>query len=328
MGSWKLKPVLAIAASFGTMAVVGQAAADEALTWSKGAVPANAVIAGGSKEKPMHICRLPMPDKSLHPGKAMNGNCYVGFGGKEIKAPLKDAEVLGSSAPAGWADVKGGKVPAGALKAGVAGGVTMHFCRAKHEGKEVHAGKEYKGNCYYGYGGKEIKTAEFQVMGLIKVAAAPGAPQPAAAPVKPTAPVAAPPVPAKPGLPPAPDCTKAQAKAACEAVAAKHNACAEKSSDMAKFTACMRAAPATTAPPAPATPARTAQFIPPTPPDCNSSNIRILVAKDPSKAGVCEAQNKAHAKCRPLVGTKINNMADYSKCLSQNYVAPLTADKK
>lgn len=223
MGSRKFKTVLAVAASFGMMAVGGQAAADEPLSWSKGAAPANAVVAAGSNEHPMHICRLPMPDKSLHPGKLVNGNCYVGFGGKEIKAPLKDAEVLASSAPTGWADVKGGQVPASALKAGTANGVTMHFCRAKHEGKTPVAGKEYKGNCYYGYGGKEIKTAEFQVMGLMKVAAAPTAPPPAATPVKPAAPAAAPaPVPtAAPVKPaaPAPAPTAAPVKPAAPAAA-------------------------------------------------------------------------------------------------------------
>ncbi len=203
MGSWKLKPVLAVAVSFGMMAVVGEAAADEPLSWSKGAVPANAVLAAGPNEQPMHICRLPMVDKILHPGKLVNGNCYVGYAGKEIKGALTAAEVLGSSAPVGWADVKDGKVPAGALSAGVAGDVTMHFCRAKHEGKSFHAGKEWRGNCYYGYGGKEIKTAEFQVMGLTKVAAAPGAAAKVAGPAAaaPPAPTAAPVAPTKPSAP-------------------------------------------------------------------------------------------------------------------------------
>jgi len=117
-----------------------------------------------------------MADKTLHPGKLVSGNCYVGYEGKEIKMPLKDAEVLASSAPTGWADVKGGKVPAGALKAGVINGVAMHFCVAKHEDKGFQAGKEYKGNCYYGYGRKEFKTAEFKLMGLKQVAASRAAP--------------------------------------------------------------------------------------------------------------------------------------------------------
>ncbi|MBI5107977.1 MAG: DUF3421 domain-containing protein [Rhodocyclales bacterium] len=189
-------------------AAAAPSAADP-LTWSKGKVPANAVVSAGSKDQPMYICRMPMADKAMHPGKAGPQNCYVSYGGKEIKKPLAEAEVLASSAPTGWADVKGGQVPASALKAGEVGGVTMHFCRAKHEGKEYHAGKEWKGSCYYGYGGKEIKAAEFQVMGLMKVAAAPtGAPAqptaPAAAPAKPAAPAAAPSTPAKPAALPAP----------------------------------------------------------------------------------------------------------------------------
>jgi hypothetical protein len=187
MNSRHLKHALAAAANLGLMGIAFGAAAADPLSWSKGAVPANAVVAGGSKDKPMHICRLPMADKNLHTGKTGNGNCYVSYGGKEIKAPLKDAEVLGSSAATGWADVKGGKLPADTLQSGLIGGVPMHFCRAMHEGKELHAGKEYKGNCYYGYGGKEIKTAQFQVMGLIKAAAtsaAPAATAAAAAPAK------------------------------------------------------------------------------------------------------------------------------------------------
>jgi hypothetical protein len=263
MGSWKLKPVLAVVASFGMMAAVGQAA-NEPITWSKGVVPANAVIAAGSKEQPIHICRLPMADKSVHPGKAFNGNCYVGFGGKEIKAPLAAAEVLGSSATVGWADVTGGKVPANALSAGVAGGVTMHFCRTRHEGKTPAVGKEYKGNCYYGFAGKEIKTAEFQVMGLTRVAAAPGAPAPAVAPVKPAATAAAPgptAAPARPTAPaPAPAPTAAQARPTAPA-----------------------AAPAPTAAPArptaPATAPATARPAAPAPTAAQPGGIRVLSAE-------------------------------------------------
>jgi hypothetical protein len=237
-----MKPALAIAASFGMMAVVGQAAADEPLSWSKGAVPANAVLAAGTKAQPMHICRLPMPDKNVHPGKAVNGNCYVGFGGKEIKKPLAEAEVLASSAPVGWADVKGGKVPASALSAGTANGVAMHFCRAKHEGKTPVAGKEWKGNCYYGYGGKEIKTTEFQVMGLTKVAAAPGAtaPAPTTAAAKPAVPAAAP----APGA-----ATGAVAKAAGPAAAAPP---APTAAPVAPAKPSAPATPAPVAKPAPA----------------------------------------------------------------------------
>ena len=176
MNSRYLKHALAVAANLSLIGAAFNAAAAVPLTWSKGAVPANAVVAGGSKDKPMHICRLPMADKNLHTGKTVNDNCYVSYGGKEIKVPLKDAEVLGSSAAIGWADVKGGKLPADTLQSGLIGGVPMHFCRAVHEDKSIQAGKEYKGNCYYGYGGKEIKTAQFQVMGLIKAAATSAAP--------------------------------------------------------------------------------------------------------------------------------------------------------
>lgn len=72
------------------------------LKWELGAaVPADAVLDGQSGGKPMNICRMPMPNKELHAGKAWNGSCYAGFGGKELK--IAQFEVLAAGAAAAQA---------------------------------------------------------------------------------------------------------------------------------------------------------------------------------------------------------------------------------
>lgn len=145
------------------------------LKWSAGAVPADAVVGGQFRGQPMNVCRMPMPNKELHSGKSWNGTCYVGFGGKELNLPLAKAEVL-SLPGSSW--VAGPAVPANAAQIGVSGGAPMYICRAKLPDGETHPGKLWKNNCYVGFGGKELKNAQFEVLtgGAAEVAAAPAAP--------------------------------------------------------------------------------------------------------------------------------------------------------
>jgi hypothetical protein len=135
--------------------------------WVAGNVPAEATLAGISNGKPMNICRMPMPNKEVHFGKAWNGNCYVGFGGKELKAPIAKAEVLvvGNTS---WVAVADGKLPETTYQAGTSAGKPMNICRTKVPSGEMHAGKLWNGNCYVGFGGKEIKSTTFEVMTVTK----------------------------------------------------------------------------------------------------------------------------------------------------------------
>lgn len=131
--------------------------------WVKG-VQQNSLAAGDPIQgKPVRICRLPMPDKFLHPGAEFDGNCYVGFGGKAIKQPV--TETLAIKGQAVWVAASANNIPANAPSAGVANGVTMHFCRAKADAGLV-PGKEYRGTCYIPSGDKEVKVAQYEVLTL------------------------------------------------------------------------------------------------------------------------------------------------------------------
>lgn len=135
--------------------------------WVKGSIPAEAVLVGTSGGKPMNVCRAKVPNGELHAGKAWNNNCYVGFGGKEIKSSLADGEVLVLKNVA-WVAVADGKMPETAYQMGMSGGKPMGVCRAKVPNGEMHAGKAWNGNCYVGFGGKEVKSNTFEAMTVTK----------------------------------------------------------------------------------------------------------------------------------------------------------------
>ena len=117
----------------------------------------------------MHVCRTKAPDGLSHPGKAWKGNCYIGFGGKGIKAAAFEvltpaAQGSSNAAPPAPPTAPSASPPApvvswvkgvqpNAVVGGNAGGTPIHVCRAPVPNKEMHPGKEWKGNCYVEFGG-------------------------------------------------------------------------------------------------------------------------------------------------------------------------------
>lgn len=128
-----------------------------------GKFPANAIVAGGSAAVPIRICGNRMQDGQVHPGKEHRGNCYIPYGDKELKSPVV-AVLAGEGAT--WVAAKAGTpVPAGTVPSGgVAAGVPLHFCRAKLTDGQVHAGKEWRGRCYIGFGGKELQVEAYELL--------------------------------------------------------------------------------------------------------------------------------------------------------------------
>ncbi len=66
-----------------------------------------------------------------------------------------------ASATVSW--VSGATAPANAVVGGFEPGRALVVCRAAHE-KGVHPGKVVAGNCNFGYGGKEIVRAKYEVL--------------------------------------------------------------------------------------------------------------------------------------------------------------------
>jgi hypothetical protein len=136
---------------------------------SGSSVPANAVLAGTAKDgKPHTICRLKMTDGQVHPGKHWASNCYVAFGGKEIKEGSFEVLVQPAATNTSWVTAAGGAVPAKAVESGgTAGGKPLYICRAKlQQDGAVHPGKVYNSRCHVSYGGKELEEGAFDVLVL------------------------------------------------------------------------------------------------------------------------------------------------------------------
>jgi hypothetical protein len=127
-------------------------------------IPAGATPSGGSAQnEQIYICRARMQDGVLHAGAAWRGTCYVGFGGKSVNS--KVAEVLAiSGGQVGWEVPAGGRIPANAPVAGLAGSTPFHFCRMRMQNGQIQPGKLWKGYCYAPFGQNEIKSATYEVM--------------------------------------------------------------------------------------------------------------------------------------------------------------------
>lgn len=167
-----------------------------------GAVPRGAVPGGDEGGRPLYVCRASYQN-GMHPGKLFGSFCNIGWGGREVtvseyqvmvsvgpvEAPpnrqpapppvatrpppppvlhVPQAQQPSAPAPAvagriGWVPVRDGRVPNEAVSGGEVDGTPFHVCRAPHGGG-LHPGKQFKGVCYVGWGGKEIGFREYEVM--------------------------------------------------------------------------------------------------------------------------------------------------------------------
>lgn len=137
------------------------------LEWTpyKGEIPSNAVIGGIENNVSLAVCRAELKG-GVHPGKALAGNCNIGYGGAEYEIPTFDILVNNGHVQLDW-EKTNGKLPENAIKGGTENGNTMYVGRAHrdgitHPGKVFQAGYNYI--CNYGYGGEEVTQKVFEVL--------------------------------------------------------------------------------------------------------------------------------------------------------------------
>jgi hypothetical protein len=156
----------------------GQAQRD-ALNWvsmrAGQAIPRNLIIAGrevGGIHNGVltYVCRAPYRGGTW-PGKLVDGTCNIGYGGKQIA--FTEYEVATGSAVWGFPNKSG---YAGALWGGEiresgpnSQKVTpLYLCRATFSPNGVnrgqHPGKIAYGKCYFGFGGQELRTDNFELL--------------------------------------------------------------------------------------------------------------------------------------------------------------------
>lgn len=134
---------------------------------------ANAVQGGQEGQIKLYICRATMPD-GVHIGKQFNRICNVSWGGREITvSDLTKYQILVNTRPdlarflpQQWVAPTGTGLIGGAV-----GNSGMRVCRATHTNGSVHPGKEWQvtaqqKQCLYGYGGRELGNARYQILSL------------------------------------------------------------------------------------------------------------------------------------------------------------------
>lgn len=129
------------------------------VAWN-GSLPPGAAAGGREPGRSLSICRA-IHEGGTHPGKVVAGRCHFGYGGREVVASR--FEVLVDQGRGRWVAAAGGGLPDGALVGGREPGRDLVVCRAPHEGG-VHPGKVVARRCNIGWGGKEFRLADFEVL--------------------------------------------------------------------------------------------------------------------------------------------------------------------
>jgi hypothetical protein len=129
---------------------------------------ANGVFVGQVGDLKIYVARARQSD-GTHPGKFYNGTCSISWGGNEVlltsgydllvNTQPQNAKYLSQTwvSPTTAASVT--------FMGGLVGTTPLRVCRASYN-NGMHAGKEWAGKCYMGYGGQEVAVAPYEVLSL------------------------------------------------------------------------------------------------------------------------------------------------------------------
>lgn len=126
-------------------------------------VPNNAVV-GGSQYNPsstFYVCHANYHG-GTHPGKYLNGNCNISWGGREVVIS-QGYEILVSRSSLGWTSASNGSIPDNAIEGGYEGNNPLYVCQANYR-NGTHTGKIIGRNCNFGWGGKEVMSTNYNVL--------------------------------------------------------------------------------------------------------------------------------------------------------------------
>ena len=139
-------------------------------------IPGNALVGGADydQQRTLYVCRAYLHG-GLHPGKLLNGNCNVSFGGSGTEYHQFDVAVK-SGGPGHWAPWDPRQTAIILLGGHEAGGAPLYVCHANYIvhskpffgifGSEdtdhgVHPGKLVGGKCDFEWGSHEIAGTQY-----------------------------------------------------------------------------------------------------------------------------------------------------------------------
>lgn len=139
------------------------------LNWvfaSRGHIPKTSLAAGREANgDSLYACRARLANGVETPGKIRQPlvGCSIAFGGLEWS--LQSYQVLHDSGPKTIRWVAATEVPQRAYQVGRGpDGTALYLCRAKHVDGSVQIGRVASRGCFYGFGGKEEQSPEFEVL--------------------------------------------------------------------------------------------------------------------------------------------------------------------
>jgi hypothetical protein len=121
------------------------------------------VIAGGfERGHSFPVCRAFAAGLQI-PGKFLDGNCNVSYGGNGFSIHPPFEVLVGSHYPrvSFWIRTMAPD-PTNVVPAGVDSGQTVAVCVGYRADGTAHAGKLFNGSCYFEYGGHEERVGNFE----------------------------------------------------------------------------------------------------------------------------------------------------------------------
>jgi hypothetical protein len=145
---------------------------DGATVLAKDPTLASVVKGGFVGTTVLYVCRSKGSD-GTHPGKFFNGQCNIGWGGKEYAVTQPAGfDLLVNTQPTNAKYFPQVWVPYGTHEAnqfgffaGQVGTSGIRTCRAAHV-DGTHLGKEWGGKCLIGWGGNEVAVTPYEVLNL------------------------------------------------------------------------------------------------------------------------------------------------------------------
>ena len=134
-------------------------------TWvaaSNGQVPRGAFVAGSEKGRPLYLCHAGY-NNGVHPGKVVDKDCHISWGGKEVLVRNYEVLTVPRSARLDWVSASNGRIPRGAVQGGYEKGRPLYVCQASYKGG-LHPGKVVDQRCDISWGGRAVVISNYQVL--------------------------------------------------------------------------------------------------------------------------------------------------------------------
>lgn len=161
--------ILFIATCLFSAAATGRAAAQQIfylhpqwVPYGGGPLPPPVIRGGFERGHNFPVCRARAKGLQI-PGKFLDGNCNVSYGGQGFVVPPPFELLIGAHYPDVSFWIRGmAPDPTNLVRAGMDSGRTVSVCVGFRSDGTAHPGKIFDGSCYFEYGGHEERVDNYE----------------------------------------------------------------------------------------------------------------------------------------------------------------------